>query len=76
MPTMSKHPFGEIFQENSDGSLSPKRTIVVNGVTFGPEVTFGTGVTLGGIDFHQYKHMSIAIEEEDGVLAVKGFYRQ
>lgn len=72
-----KFKFLDIFQINSDGSLSPKKVIEVNGITFGPGVAFGTGVSFGGVDFHNYKFMDIAAEERnDGVIVIKGFYRQ
>ena len=67
---IKRYRFQDIFQENLDGSLSPRRTINVNGITFGP------GVAFGGVNFHQYKYLDIAAEEgSDGVLAIKGFYR-
>ncbi len=73
---IQKYKFLDIFQENPDGSLSPRRTINVNGITFGPGVAFGQGVAFGGVNFHQYKYIDIAAEEgSDGVLVVKGFYR-
>jgi hypothetical protein len=73
---MGKYIFTDIFTENHDGSLSPKRTIIVNGVTSSPGITFNPGVSFGGIDFHKYKYMNIAAEEKDGILVVKGFYKQ
>ena len=73
---MGKYVFSEVFTENRDGSLSPKRTIIVNGVISSPGITFISGVSFGGIDFHKYKYMDIAAEEKDGKLVVKGFYRQ
>lgn len=72
---MKRYNFFEIFQENSNGSLSPKRTINVNGITFGPGVSFSPGVTFGGVNFHQYKNYGIAAEEENNIVVVKGFYR-
>ena len=69
--------FSDIFQENRDGSLSPKRNILVNGVSFGPRVSFSPGVSFGGVNFYQYKHLDIAAEEQpDKVLVIKGFYKQ
>jgi len=73
---MGKYIFTDIFNENRDGSLSPKRIIIVNGVTSSPGITFSPGVSFGGIDFHKYKYMNIAAEEKDGILVVKGFYKQ
>ena len=72
---MARFNFFDIFQQNSDGSLSPKRKIVVNGVTFGPGVSFGTGVSFGGVDFHNFKNRDIAAEEKDGSLIITGFFK-
>ena len=73
---MKRYKFLEIFQENPNGSLTPRRVINVNGITFSPGVTFGSGVAFGGVNFHQYKYFDIAAEEQNGVLLIKGFYKQ
>ncbi len=74
---IKRYKFLDIFKENLDGSLTPRRAINVNGVIFGPGVAFGPGVSFGGVNFHRYKHLDIAAEEqEDGVLIIKGFFRE
>lgn len=73
---MTRYKFLDIFQENPDRSLSPKRTINVNGITFGSGVDFTAGVAFGGVDFHRFKYLDIAGEERDGVLIIKGFFKQ
>ena len=73
---MQRYKFLDIFQENTDSSLTPKRQIHINGISFGPGVNFQKGVAFGGIDFHLYKYWDIAGEEKDGVLDIKGFYKQ
>lgn len=73
---MNRYRFLEIFQENSDGSLAPQRIINVNGVILNQGVAFRPGVVFGGIDFHQYKYSDIAGEEQNGILIIKGFYKQ
>jgi len=70
-----KYPFFEVFRENPDGSLSPKRSIIINGITVTENVTFSAGAIFGGIDFHKYKNQSIAGEEKDGMLIIHGFYK-
>ena len=73
----NRYKFLDVFQENNDGSLTPKRQIFVNGVTFGPGgVAFQKGVAFGGIDFHLYKYWDIAGKEENGVLTITGFFQQ
>lgn len=73
---MERYKFLEIFSENSDGSLSPKKPININGVTFGQGVSFSPGVSFGGVDFHRYKYLDIAAEDQGGLLIIKGFFKQ
>lgn len=73
---MKRYRFVDIFQENPDGTLTPRKTINVNGMVFSPGVSFGPGVAFGGVNFHEYKNLDIAAEEEEGVLIIKGFYKQ
>jgi len=72
---VQRFKFLDIFHMNPDGSLSPKRVINVNGIVFGPGVSFNAGVSFGGVDFHNYKFLDIAAEEASGVLVIKGFYK-
>ncbi len=69
------YKFLDVFQENSDGSLTPKRQIRVNGISFDSGVTFQKGVSFGGIDFHLYKYFDLAVNEDNGVLNITGFYQ-
>ena len=71
-----RYPFGQIFKENLDGSLTPIKTIRVNGLAFGPDVSFQKGVAFGGIDFHLYKNRDIAAKEENGILNIIGFFKE
>lgn len=73
---MNRYKFLDIFQENPDGSLSPRVRINVNGVEFGPGVSFSRGVSFSGVDFYQYRNLDIAAEEQNGVFLIKGFYKQ
>lgn len=73
MPERKK--FLEIFQENADSSLTPKQSIEINGIRFGPGVTFQKGVAFGGIDFQLFKYRDIQVEPQaDGSLKIIGFY--
>lgn len=72
---LQQYDFLDVFQENPDGTLSTKRTISINGVHFGPEVTFGPGVSVGGVDFHKFKYRPIAGEELNGSLVIRGFFQ-
>lgn len=68
--------FLEIFQENNDGSLVPRKQVSVNGIVFSPGLVFQKGVAFGGIDFHLYKYWDIEAEDKDGILNITGFYQQ
>lgn len=71
-----KIKFLEVFKENNDGSLTPQKPIFINGISFGPGITFQKGVAFGGIDFHLYKYWDIEADIKEGVLDIKGFYQQ
>lgn len=75
MDNLGRYKFFEIFRENQDGTLTPTRTIRVGPATFGSSVTFGPGVSFGGINFFDFKGNDIQAEDENGVLVIKGFYR-
>lgn len=72
---MQRYNFYDIFRENPDGTLTPKRTIRLGAATLGSSITFGPGVSFGGINIFQFKGAAIAGEEENGVLVIKGFYQ-
>ncbi|MBU0578223.1 hypothetical protein KJ742_06435 [Patescibacteria group bacterium] len=72
---MQRYNFNDIFRENADGTLTPKRTIQLGAATLGSSVTFGQGVSFGGVNIFQFKGADIAGEEDSGVLVIKGFYQ-
>lgn len=72
---MTRYEFFDVFQLNPDGSLSPRRPIRINGVTFNQGVSFGRGVLFGGINIFDYYGLPITGEEHDGVLIIQGFIR-
>jgi hypothetical protein len=71
-----KKKFWDVFQQNSNGSISPKKTIKIAGVTLSLGVSFTKGVTFGGIDFFNsnYYGKDLEIEEEGDILVIKGIY--
>ena len=73
---MNRYRFLDIFQENPNGSLSPRVRININGIEFGPGVAFSQGVSFGGVDIYQYRNLDIAAVEQNNVLLIKGFYKQ
>jgi hypothetical protein len=72
---MMRKSFWDIFRENPDGSLTPTKAISVNGISFGTQATFGPGVSISGLDFHLFRNLDVAVEEKDGTLVLKGFYK-
>jgi hypothetical protein len=73
--SIEKVNFFEIFQQNPDGSLSPKVKMNVNGIQFGPGVSFSPGVFFGGVDFYKYKNLPVAVEKQGDIFMIKGFYQ-
>lgn len=71
-----RYRFNEIFERNQDGSLTPRKTLHVNGVTFGYGVRFNRGVAFGGIDFFNFDGNDIEANEIDGILHITGFYNR
>jgi hypothetical protein len=69
-----RYNFDEIFDENVDGSLTPRRTIRIGGATIGPGLTFRQGVNFSGIDFFQIRGRAIEANEEAGILVIRGYY--
>jgi hypothetical protein len=68
---MQRVTFSQVFQENHGGSLSPIRTINVNGISFGPS---SRGISFGGVDFIKYKGKDLSIEDHGTYWEIKGIY--
>ena len=66
--------FWEIFQENPNGSISPRTIIRIGGVTLSPGVSFVKGVTFGGVDFFNYYGMDFEIDKNGTITIIKGIY--
>ncbi len=65
--------FDELFN-NSNGVVTPKVTVQINGVTMSPGVSFGGGVLFGGVDLTQYIGKDFDVELQSGVYVIKGIY--
>jgi len=68
--------FYQIFRVNADDSIEPLRVIRIGGVQMGPGVKFGRGVSFGGVDLSQYIGRDFAVDDQSGVLVIKGIYGQ
>ena len=74
MPITGRIPFSDVFQESTEGALTPKQAIGVNGVVIGTGVSFQRGIPIGGVDFTPYRESDLAGYNEDGVLFIIGFF--
>jgi len=65
--------FDDIFQDNGDGTYSPRRTVRIEAVTFGPGVSFDANVEFCGVDIASYAGQDLEVEEDaDGTVEIKG----
>lgn len=71
---VKRYGFYEIFRQNPDGSLTPKRPIFINGISFGPGVSFTRGVLFGGVNIFNFLGKDIAGLEDSGMLKIQGYY--
>lgn len=68
-----RYRFSEVFHV-SNGSISPKTQVQMGGVSMGPGVIFGSGVSFSGIDLSQHVGKDIEGDIENRALNIKGFY--
>ncbi|OFX23756.1 MAG: hypothetical protein A2033_12940 [Bacteroidetes bacterium GWA2_31_9] len=66
--------FDELFQINSDSSISPKKRITIGGITMGPGVTFSRGVSFSGIDLTLYIGRDFQVDEKADTTEIIGVY--
>ena len=69
-----KENFYSIFKINDDGSIEPIRIVRIGGVQMSPGVRFGRGVSFGGINLFDYIGRDFEVEEENGLLIIRGIY--
>jgi hypothetical protein len=67
--------FNEIFVIHPDGSIEPRQQIQVGGVSFGPGVRFGRGVSFSGIDFSLFIGRDFQVRKNDSTLNILGVYQ-
>jgi hypothetical protein len=72
--------FWDLFRENPNGSISPRTTIRIGGITMSPGVAFGKGVVFGGVDIAEHSGRNVATTEEvvngQTIVVIHGFYVQ
>jgi hypothetical protein len=65
--------FSQLFVVQN-GMISPKVQIHLNGVTMSPGVSFGIGVSFGGIDLSQYIGKDFDVNIENDIYYIKGIF--
>jgi hypothetical protein len=75
MPKVAKK-FKEIFDENSNEELTLLFDVEVKGVRFKKGYTFCSDDELGGVNFHKYRYLDLAVivKNEGAELEIVGFY--
>ncbi|MBI4078808.1 MAG: hypothetical protein HY429_00745 [Candidatus Levybacteria bacterium] len=71
---MARVAFESIFQVNPNGTIEPKQTTRIGGVTITPGITFSKGVGVGGIDLTQFIDHDLEITTDNGVIVITGIY--
>lgn len=69
--------FDEVFQQNPDGSYSPRGKVIFSGVTMGgPGVSFTQGVAIGGFDVAAHAGCDLEVKQHpDGAIEITGVYK-
>lgn len=70
-----RRKFYDIFKENPDGTLMAPLPVRIGTSTLGPAVRFGPGVFISGINLFDFKGTDIEVEEENGILVLRAFYK-
>ena len=68
-------PYDQVFQSNSNGSVSPRCSVHINGVTMSPGVSFTQGVAFGGLDVVAIRGHDLDIEQQGDVVVIKGYFQ-
>jgi len=70
-------PFNEVFNDNGDGSYTPRGAVRIGGVTMGAGVAVRGGLSFSGVDIAQYAGKDLEVERSsDGLsmIEIKGTY--
>lgn len=69
-------PFSDVFQDNGDGSYTPKVPVQIGGVSLGTGVSFRPGVSFSGIDIAQYAGHDLDVNYlDDGTAVINGVFK-
>ena len=68
-----KMHFNELFVIQN-GMISPRFNININGVIMSPGVSFGKGVSMGGVDLSHYSGSYFNVEIQNGIYIILCVY--
>ena len=71
---MARLPFDSIFLVREDGSIEPRQTVRIGGVTLSPGVKFSKGAIFGGIDLAMYVGRELEVATDEGTAVITGIY--
>jgi hypothetical protein len=63
-----------VFQTNPNGSVSPRTTVQIGGVTMGPGVAFTPGVSFSGVDIASLVGHDLEIHQSGNVTVITTVY--
>jgi hypothetical protein len=63
--------FDELFTIRN-GMITPKATVKINGVTMTPGVSFGSGMSFGGIDLSRFIGRNFVVDLHNGIYIIQG----
>lgn len=71
---MARVPFSSIFDIHTDGTIEPRQTVRIGGVTLSPGARFARGNIIGGVDLVQYANHDLEVTTDDGTAVITGIY--
>lgn len=72
---MAKINFNQIFDRNSKTQqITPRTAVRIGGVTIDSSVTFGPGISWGGVDLSQFINNDFEVDIEGSLFIIKGIY--
>ena len=71
---MARVTFDSVFNVNADGTITPRQTTRIGGVTITPGVTISGNIAIGGINIAQYVGRELEITTDGGAIVITGIY--
>jgi len=65
--------YEQVFNINSNKTISPRIPVRIGGVTMGPGVSFGSGVAIGGVNLFDFINRNIQGYIDNGIFVIKAF---